>query len=561
MPKLSMHEITLIFLSLAVLLAAARVFGELARRFNQPAVMGEIIAGLLLGPTMAGTFFPHALSFLQPTPGTQLFMSGFTTVAAALFLLVAGMEVDIARVLRQGRTAGAVSITGIVFPFAVGYLSAWYFPSLLGYEGGVHQTLYALFFATAISISALPVIAKTLMDLDYYHTDIGMVIITSAILDDLAGWIIFSVILGIMGVNSDFSPSATITLTVLFAAGMLTVGRWGINRILPWVMAHTSWPGGVLGFVVSLALLGAAFTEWIGIHAVFGSFMVGVALGDSEHMRKRAKETLEQFVSFIFAPLFFVSIGLQVDFLRNFDPVLTFLVLAIAMVGKVAGCGLGALASGLPQRESWAIGFGMNSRGAMEIILALLAMQYGLIGERMFVALVIMALATSIASGPVMQLILRRKKNRQVSDYMDSRAYLNPLKGKTRQDAIEEFARVMGRITRQSPETITRAVAERERMAPTGLGFGVAIPHARLSGIGAPVIGVGLTKDGVDFNAPDDKPAHLLFFILTPRHDASAQVEILSEISRIVKNAELCDRIKRAGSYTEILGLIKTKEV
>lgn len=561
MPKLSMHEITLILLSLGVLLAAARVFGELAKRFHQPAVMGEIIAGLLLGPTVAGTLFPHALSFLQPTPGIQLFMSGFTTIAATLFLLVAGMEVDLSRVLRQGRTAGTVSITGIVFPFAVGYLSARYFPHLLGYEGGVHQTLYALFFATAISISALPVIAKTLMDLDYYHTDIGIIIITSAILDDLAGWLIFSVILGTMGINGEFSPTTTILLTILFAAGMLTIGRWGVNRILPWVMAHASWPGGVLGFVVSLALIGAAFTEWIGIHAVFGSFMTGVALGDSEHMRKRTKETLEQFVSFIFAPLFFISIGLHIDFVKNFDPVLTFLVIAIAMIGKVAGCGIGAIASGLPQRESWAIGFGMNSRGAMEIILALLAMQYGLIGERMFVALVIMALVTSLASGPVMQLILKRKKARQVSDYMDSRAYLNPLKGRTQSEVIAEFARVMGGIIRQSPETIARAVAAREKMAPTALGFGVAIPHAHLQGISAPIIGIGLTKEGVDFNAMDEKPSHLLFFILTPQHDSSAQVEILSEISRIVKNAELCNRIKKAGSYTEVLGLIKTKEV
>ena len=561
MPKLSMHEITLILLSLGVLLAAARLFGELARRFNQPAVMGEIIAGLVLGPSVAGPVFPGVLSFLQPTPGIQLFMSGFTTVAVVLFLLVAGMEVDLSRVLRQGRTAGAVSITGIVIPFTVGYLSARYFPHLVGYEGGVRQNLYALFFATAISISALPVIAKTLMDLDYYHTDIGMVIITSAILNDLAGWMIFSVILGIMGVNGNFAPGTTIVLTLVFAAGMLTVGRWGVNRILPWVMAHASWPGGVLGFVVSLALAGAAFTEWIGIHAVFGSFMTGVALGDSAHMRKRTKETLEQFVSFIFAPLFFVSIGLQVNFVTNFDPVLTLLVLTIAMVGKVAGCGLGAMASGLPQRESWAIGFGMNARGAMEIILALLAMQYGLIGERMFVSLVIMALVTSIASGPVMQMILRRKKSRQVSDYMDSRAYLNPLKGTTQREAINEAARAMGAIINQSPETIVRAVIEREQIAPTGLGFGVAIPHARLPGISAPVIGIGLTKEGVDFNAPDGRPAHLLFFILTPQHDTGAQVEILTEISRIVKNTELCNRIKKAESYTEILGLIKTKEV
>jgi mannitol/fructose-specific phosphotransferase system IIA component (Ntr-type) len=390
------------------------------------------------------------------------------------------------------------------------------------------------------------------MDLNYYHTDVGMAIISSAIFDDLAGWMIFSVILGTVGISGGMPAAATVILAVLFAVGMLTVGRWGVHRALPWILAHTSWPGGVLSFAVSLAFIGAAFTEWIGIHAVFGSFMVGVALGDSEHMRKRTQETLEQFVSFIFAPLFFVSIGLKVDFVTSFDPMLTALVLVIAMVGKVAGCGFGARASGMPWRESWAIGFGMNARGAMEIILALLAMQYGIIGERMFVALVIMALATSIASGPVMQMILRKPKQRQVSDFLSSHAYLNPLKGKTVQEAVAELSGLVAGAYQLDAREIEKSVMGRERLAPTGLGFGVAIPHAHLA---------DLSKEGVDFNAADGKPAHLLFFILTPKKDMRTQVEILSEISRIVKNTELCDRIKKAASFTELLGLIKTKEV
>jgi Kef-type K+ transport system membrane component KefB len=203
-----------------------------------------------------------------------------------------------------------------------------------------------------------------------------MIIIAAAIFNDLAGWIIFAMILGMMEHQSGHGMGIvqTIGLTLLFAAGTLTLGRWLIHRVLPWVKAYTSWPGGILGFALALALLAAALTEYIGVHAIFGSFLVGVAIGDSSHLREQTRMVIHQFVSFIFAPLFFASIGLTVDFVRHFDVGLVLAVLVIACVGKVGGCGLGARWSGIPSHEAWALGFGMNARGAMEIILGLLAL-------------------------------------------------------------------------------------------------------------------------------------------------------------------------------------------
>jgi Kef-type K+ transport system membrane component KefB len=152
--------------------------------------------------------------------------------------------------------------------------------------------------ATALSITALPVIAKTLMDLNLYRSDLGMLVVAAAVFNDLVGWIIFAVILGMLGTGAahTLSIGQTIWLTLGFALGMLTVGRWLIHRILPWIHAHLSWPGGVLGFALSLALVSAAFTEWIGIHAIFGAFLAGVA-GDQASAERTA--TIEQFVSFI----------------------------------------------------------------------------------------------------------------------------------------------------------------------------------------------------------------------------------------------------------------------
>src|SRR5690606_25864823 len=207
------------------------------------------------------------------------------------FLLVAGMEVELGRVWRQGKAAISVSFWGVVIPFGVGFGAAWLAPRALGSEADADRLIFALFFATALSISSLPVIARPLLDLNLFRTDIGMVIIASAIVQDLVGWIIFAVILGLMGSagGHGLPIGATIALTLGFAVVMLTVVRWLVHRALPWIQAHASWPGGVLGFALSIALFGAAFTEWIGVHAIFGTFMAGVAVGDSPHLRERTR--------------------------------------------------------------------------------------------------------------------------------------------------------------------------------------------------------------------------------------------------------------------------------
>jgi len=228
--------------------------------------------------------------------------------------------------------------------------------------------------------------------------------------DDLIGWLIFSVILGLIGKSGESMPLInTIILTLGFTIFMLTIGRGMLNRVLPWVNKKFAWPGGVLSLSLALCFLAAAFTEYIGIHAIFGAFIMGVALGDSEHFSERAKEIVHQFINNIFAPLFFVSIGLRVNFIANFDFMLTLIIVVIAFTGKIVGSGLGTRLGGFSWKESLAAGFGMNARGAMEIILGLIALENGLINEKVFVSLVIMALITSMTSGPLMKWSLNRK--------------------------------------------------------------------------------------------------------------------------------------------------------
>ncbi len=408
MAKLSHSELIQLMIMLSVMLGFGRLMAEIARKFKQPAVVGEIIAGLILGPTILGTLSPETFDMLFPKTGAStLALDAFTKVAVVLLLFIAGLEVDLHIVFQQGKQALSTSLFGLIIPFFLGFIIPYSFPSF--FEGSHPDLLlFSLFMGTAMAISALPVIVRIMMDLKLFKTKIGMLVVASAMVDDIVGWMIFSAILGLLGQGSNhISIGYTILLTFGFAVFMLTLGRWILNKILPWVNKNLAWPGGLLSLSLALCFLAAAFTEFIGIHAIFGAFMIGVALGDSEHLSEKAKEIVHQFINNIFAPLFFVSIGLKVNFLLHFDWAITLVIIVIAFAGKLLGSGLGAYLGGFTKRESLAVGFGMNARGAMEIILGLVALEAGLINETIFIALVIMALVTSITSGPMMKKILK----------------------------------------------------------------------------------------------------------------------------------------------------------
>ena len=542
-------EIVALLLVIGTLLTCARLLGELLARLHQPAIVGELLAGVLLGPTVLERVTPQLSAYLFPKTGpVALALSGLTNLSLVLFLLVAGLEVDLSAAVRRGRAAVALGLTGIIIPFGLGFLCAYPFPLLFGKEPHATTLPFALFFATALSISALPVIAKTLMDLHLLRSDIGAVTMAAAVFNDLAGWMIFAGILGMIGSEGQ-APTTTILLTIGYWAFMLVVGRWAFDRILPLIQAYARSAGGVLTIAASVALFAAAFTEWIGVHAIFGSFMVGVAFGDSRHLRQPVRHTLNDFISHVLAPLFFASIGLTVDFLKHFDLTLVLLVFLIATIGKIVGCVLGGWLGGLLPRERWAAAVGMNARGAMEIVLGLLGLRFGLIGERLFVALVIVALLTSMMSGPLMKLILQTSQRRQLLDFTSPRLFLPDLPGNTPEGAVQALCEVAANAAKLSADALFTQVTQYEGLEVIALGHGLAVPHARLPALQAPIVAVGLSLAGIDFNSPDGQPTHTVLLLLTPEEDSGAQLELLSDIARRMKHPAQVHQ--RSTSYVE----------
>jgi Kef-type K+ transport system membrane component KefB len=368
-------------------------------------VVGEILAGVILGPSILGMIDADIYKLLFPLEGdTNIVLEGIIGVSVVLLLFIAGMEVELDLVWQQGKKALFTSMFALLVPLVTGFLISYYAPSIFSLGDNDDKLVFALFIGTTLSITALPVIARVLMDLNLFKTKMGMVIIASAMIIDILGWIIFTVILSMMGESSgSLSVGQTILLTLLFTISMLTIGKSLINRLLPWINRRFAWPGGILSIAMVLCFIAAAFTEYIGIHAIFGSFILGVALGDSEHMSERAKEIVHQFINNIFGPLFFVSIGLYVNFVTSFNLTIVLALIILALSSKLIGAYIGARLGGLKKYQSLAVGFGMNTHGTLEVILGTIALNAGLITEEIFVSIVIMVIVSILISAPLMK--------------------------------------------------------------------------------------------------------------------------------------------------------------
>lgn len=542
------HDALAFLLALATLLGVARVLGEISRAFGLPMVVGEILAGVLLGETGLKRLSPAAHAFLLPGSGAPAAMlSGYTTVAVVLLLVVAGLEVDLDIVKRRGRSAITVAALGMILPLLGGLLIGRLVPDAELVDPS-RRTLFAVFMGVALSISALPVIAKTLLDLGLFKTDIGLLVMTAAMLNDLVGWIAFSILLGPMRGSAVDLPKlgTTIGLALLFTGACLVAGRRLVDRLLARLEQQADVaPGRILSFVTVLGVLGASATQAIGIHAVLGGFIVGVTIGDSPRLRERTRQTIQQFVTNVFAPVFFASVALRVDFVANFDLVLCLIVFLVASGAKVIGCSVGARISGIPWRQALAIGFGLNARGAMEIILALLAREARLVDDRVFVALVTMAIGTSLLAGPAMKRLLYPRdigappstKSGVPDDaagLVRTGAFVPRLTASTPARAIEELGHALRGPIGDLVEPALISVLERELTAPTGLGDEVAIPHAPVEGLSRPVVALGLSEDGIDFDAPDGRPARIVFLLLLPPKAYEKEVRVLAALARSV---------------------------
>lgn len=565
MHYLSEQHILVFLLQVALLLGCARALGELFRRWKQPSITAEIIVGVLFGPTVFGRLSPALHGALFPVEEIQQNMlETMAWVGILFFLLKAGLETNFATAWRQRRQAMTLSLCDLTIPMVVAFLPCLFLPR--SYMGGAGSpAMFSLFIAVIMTISALPVTARVLQELKIYRTDMGLLIMSALTINDVAGWIIFAIILGLFNEAAMTLGSIVFILsaTIVFATLCLSVGPKVFDRILGriegWGVPE---PSGSLTLVCVLGLACGAITTWIGIHALFGFFIAGILAGESARLSERTRNIFAQMVQAILVPLFFASVGLKLDFLGNFDPLLVLFILVIGIFGRYVAAYLGARAIGQPSLHSRLIADAHIPGGEMQIVIGMLALEYGVITETVYVAVVFGAVVTSMMSGPLMSRLLHRVEKTDWLAYLPVDHILPNLGATSREAAILALCEAAGKIggDHVEAEDIAAVALAREEQMTTALGDGVAVPHARLGQIDRPFVVFARCAEGIEWNAPDGVPVRLVYLLLTPEDDPGSQLQILRQMAQTIGQPALRQQLIGAKDAPEMLELMRRGE-
>lgn len=405
------HAMLVLLLELAALLGVAMALGRLAGRCGLPAVVGELLAGIVLGPSVLGHLAPDLGGWLLPRDAVQLnLLDAVGQLGVLLLVALAGMHVDLRLVRRQGPAATVVSAAGLLVPLLAGVAVAFTLPATM-WGAHTERTVFALFLGVALCVSAIPVIAKILLEMRLLHRDIGQLILTAAVLDDLAGWSLLAVVsaMATTGAGAGQAALAAGQLVVALAVAAL-VGRPVVRAVLGWA-TRTGEQAVSVPAVVVLVLAAAAGAQALHLEPVLGAFLAGILIGADRSTPAVDLTALRTFVLTVLAPLFFATAGLRMDLTALWTPstlVAGTAVLAVAVVGKFAGAYLGARLARLGHWTGLAVGAGLNARGVIEVIIAMVGLRLGILTTASFTVIVLVAVVTSLMTPPLLRAAVRR---------------------------------------------------------------------------------------------------------------------------------------------------------
>jgi Kef-type K+ transport system membrane component KefB/nucleotide-binding universal stress UspA family protein len=423
---------------LGLLLLVGRLMGELAQRIGQPALMGQLIGGLLLGPSVLGLIWPAAQHALFPSAAEQKNMiNAISQLGILLLLLLTGMETDLQLVKRAGRTAVTVAVAGVAIPFICGFaLGEWLPAELLPNPDA--RIVTAIFLGTALSISSVKIVAMVVREMNFMRRDLGQIIVASAILEDTIGWVIIAVALGLASAGriDVWSVGRSILGTALFLAVSLTVGRRIVFWLIRWANDNFVSEFPVITTILVIMVAMALTTQLIGVNTVLGAFVAGVLIGESPILTRHIEEQLRGVITALFMPVFFGLSGLSADLtvLRRLDlAALAVGLILIASVGKFMGAFLGGTIGGLTRAESLALGCGMNARGSTEVIVATIGLTAGVLNQNLYTLIVTMAVITTLSMPTQLRWALKRlpmRKKERVRlerEELDARGFVTNL--------------------------------------------------------------------------------------------------------------------------------------
>jgi Kef-type K+ transport system membrane component KefB len=405
------HQLLVLLLQIGVLLGFALVLGRLAVRLRMPAVVGELTAGVLLGPSVLAHAAPALSAWLLPPDQTQQHLLDAVGQLGVLLLVgITGVHIDLGLVRRKGLTAAGVSAGGLLVPLGLGIGLGFLLPGVL-IPGHIERGVFALFIGVAMCVSALPVIAKTLLEMRLLHRNIGQLIVSAAAVDDIVGWFLLSIVsaTAASGLRGDSVALALASLAAIVVLTLL-VARPTVHATLR-LSERSSEPGVSIAAVVTLLMLFAAGTHALGMEPIIGTFLGGILIGSSGRLPVARLTGLRTFVMAVLAPLFFATAGLRMDLTALGRPVVlasAAAALAVAIAGKFIGAYLGARISRLTHWEALALGAGLNARGVIEVVVAMVGLRLGVLSAEAYTIVVLIAIVTSVMAPPTLRFAVRR---------------------------------------------------------------------------------------------------------------------------------------------------------
>jgi Kef-type K+ transport system membrane component KefB/nucleotide-binding universal stress UspA family protein len=398
---------------LVLLILVGRLLGEAMQRIGQPAVMGQLLAGILLGPSLFGWLWPDAQHWIFPAAKEQRSMiDAISQVGILLLLLLTGMETDLALVRKVRRAATSVALSGVAVPFGFGMALGRFLPESLLPDPG-KRLLTSLFLGIALSISSIKIVAAIVREMNFTRRNLGQVIVASAIMEDTLGWIIIAITFGLAeaGTINPANVAMSVLGTAIFLVASFTIGRPIVFHAIRWSNDNFKSEFPVITTILVIMGVMALATHFIGVHTVLGAFMAGVLIGESPILTKHIDEQLRGLIVAFFMPVFFGTAGLSADLTVLRDPTLLLLALgliAIASIGKFAGAFIGGQIGGLKRPEALALACGMNARGSTEVIVASIGLSMGALTQNLFTMIVTMAFVTTMGMPPMLRWSLAR---------------------------------------------------------------------------------------------------------------------------------------------------------
>ncbi|MEP9374898.1 cation:proton antiporter [Mesorhizobium sp. KR1-2] len=422
-------------LELILLLVVGRGLGEIFQRFDQPAIVGQLIGGILLGPTLFGWLWPSLQHGIFPSnPAQKSMIEAVSQLGILLLLMLTGMEIDLKLVRRVGKSCLVISAAGIVIPFVFGFAFASFLPlSLL--PDPSQRLVAGLFLGTALSISSVKIVAMVVREMNFMRRNLGQIIVSSAILEDTIGWLVIAVTFGIAahGKVEPLPLLGTIAAVVAFMAFSFTIGRRMVFALIRWSNDALQSDYAVITVILIIMGIMAWVTNLIGVHTVLGAFVAGILIGESPILSGHIEAQLRGIITALFMPVFFGMAGLSADLTVLAAPplaLLTVALIAIASVGKFSGAFLGGKITGMSWKEATAVGCAMNARGSTEVIVASIGLSMNVLSHTLFTMIVTMAVCTTLSMPPMLRWALRRlpmtpeEKERIEREALDERGFI-----------------------------------------------------------------------------------------------------------------------------------------